>query len=58
MHHFLLNKVLDLYLGISYAKQSEIEDHMEEHTNSASVCYHIIYVHLNSQVFRNFRKCP
>ena len=39
---FLPNKVLDLYLGISYALRSEIEDYIEEHrddTSSGLVCY-------------------
>jgi hypothetical protein len=43
MHHFLPNKVLDLYLGISYAKRSEIDEYIEEHLGTdmtrTSVCY-------------------
>jgi hypothetical protein len=47
MRQFLPNKVLDLYLGISYAMRSEIDNHIEEselnllNANSVSVCYHI-----------------
>ena len=49
--HYLPNKVLDLYLGISYMKRCEIDDYIEEYnTNSVSVCYQVFTrVHLNSR---------
>ena len=39
--HFLPNKVLDLYLGISHSLRNEIENHIEELelNTSISVCY-------------------
>ena len=47
--HYLPNKVLDLYLGISYMKWCEIDDYIEEYnTNSVLVCYQFTCVHLNS----------
>ena len=46
---FLPNKVLDLYLGISYAMRTGIDDYIEErNTNSVSVCYEVFCVHPNS----------
>ena len=40
--HYLPNKVLDLCLRISYTKQCEIDNHIEEYNaNSISVCYQV-----------------
>jgi len=45
--HFLPNKVLDLYLGISHLLRIEIENHIEElennRDNNISVCYQILF---------------
>lgn len=47
---YLPNKVLDLYLGISYAKRSEIDNYIEEYnavnTDSVSVCYQILLMYI------------
>jgi hypothetical protein len=55
---FLPNKVLDLYLGISYAMRSEIDIYIEErNTNPVSVCYQVFTcVHLNSHEADSSRK--
>jgi hypothetical protein len=47
---YLLNKVLDLYLGISYAKQNEIDNYIEEcKIKTVLVCYKFsTCVHMNS----------
>ena len=56
--HYLLNKVLDLYLGISYTKRCEIDNHIEEYNaNSILVCYQIFTcVHLKSHEADSSRK--
>lgn len=46
LRQFLPNKVLDLYLGISYTLRCDIENYIEEFktgSESISVCYHIFY---------------
>lgn len=40
---FLLNKVLDLYFGISYKLWCDIDNYVEDlNANSVSVCYPVI----------------
>jgi hypothetical protein len=53
--HFLTNKVLELYLGISHSLRNEIESYIEDlaeelktTTNSLSVCY-LIFICVDSE---------
>jgi hypothetical protein len=47
---YLPNKVLDLYLGISYVKRNEIDNYIEEcEIKTVLVCYKVFTcVHMNS----------
>lgn len=56
---YLPNKVLDIYLGISYVKRTEIDNYIEEHslnTYSVSVCYQVLLANSHEADSKSSRK--
>jgi hypothetical protein len=55
---YLPNKVLDIYLGISYVKRTEIDNYIEEHSSniySVSVRYQVLLAN-SHETDSNFQK--